>query len=88
VPVALISGDQQTITEGDPFFKETERVVVKESIIRFSASQAHSLDARDKISGAVMRAVQRASSIPVPDISLPARLDVEMQTAGRAIVAS
>jgi hypothetical protein len=29
-----------------------------------------------------------ASSTPMPDISLPARLDVEMQTADRAIVAS
>src|SRR5215468_8207591 len=27
-PVALITGDQQTITEGGPFFKEAERVVV------------------------------------------------------------
>jgi D-amino peptidase len=88
VPVVLISGDQQTITEGDPFFKETERVVVKESITRFAASQAHPLDARDKISEAAMRAVQRASSIPVPDIGLPARLDVEMQTADMAMVAS
>jgi D-amino peptidase len=87
-PVALISGDQQTITEGDPFFKETERVVVKESITRFSASQLHPLDARDKIAGAAVRAVQRASSIPVPDITLPARLDVEMQTADMAAVAS
>ena len=35
-----------------------------------------------------MRAVRRASSIPVPDISLLARLDVEMQTADMAMVAS
>src|SRR5215472_17148534 len=53
-PVALITGDQQTITEGDPFFKEAERVVVKESITRFSATQLHPLDARDRIAGAAM----------------------------------
>jgi D-amino peptidase len=35
-----------------------------------------------------MRAAQRASSIPMPDISLPARLDVEMQTADMATAAS
>jgi D-amino peptidase len=87
-PVALITGDQQTITEGDPFFKETERVVVKESITRFAAAQLHPLDARDKIAGAAMRAAQRASSIPVPGITLPARLDIEMQTADMAAVAS
>jgi len=87
-PVALISGDQQTITEGDPFFKEAERVVVKESITRFAASQLHPLDARDKIAGAARRAVERVASIPVPDITLPARLDVDMRTADMAGVAS
>ena len=87
-PVALITGDQQTITEGGPFFKEAERVVVKESVTRFAASQLHPLDARDKISGAATRAMQRAASIPVPDITLPARLDVDMQTADMAGVAS
>jgi D-amino peptidase len=88
VPVVLISGDQQTITEGDPFFKDAERVVVKESITRFAAAQLHPLDARDKIAGAALAAVQRAKSVPVPDITLPARLDVRTQTADMAEVAS
>jgi D-amino peptidase len=35
-----------------------------------------------------MAAVQRARSVPVPDISLPARLDVHVQTADMAEVAS
>jgi len=87
-PVVLITGDQQTITEGDPFFKEAERVVVKESITRFSATQLHPLDARDRIAGAAMTAVQRARSAPLPDISRPARLDVHTQTADMAEVAS
>jgi D-amino peptidase len=87
-PVALISGDQQTIAEGDPFFTEAERVVVKESITRFAAAQMHPLDARDKIAAAAMRAARRAPSIPAPAITLPARLDVEMQTADMAMVAS
>lgn len=51
-PVTLITGDQQTVTEGNPFFKDTERVVVKQSITRFAASALHPLDARDKITGA------------------------------------
>ncbi len=88
VPVVLITGDQQTITEGDPFFKDAERVVVKQSITRFAAAQLHPLDARDKIAGAALAAVRRARSVPVPDISLPARLDVHMQTADMAEVAS
>jgi D-amino peptidase len=89
-PVALITGDQQTITEGDPFFKEAERVVVKESITRFSASQLHPLDAREKIAAAAEAAVRRAAAgaIPVPGITLPARLDVHVQTADMAEVAA
>jgi D-amino peptidase len=87
-PVALITGDQQTITEGDPFFKEAERVVVKESITRFAAAQIHPLDAREAIAAAAERAAARASSVPLPEIPLPARLDVEMQTADMATVAS
>jgi D-amino peptidase len=87
-PVALITGDQQTVNEGDPFFKDAERVVVKESITRFAASQLHPLDAREAIAGAAMAAARRAGSVPVPDISLPARLDVHVQTADMAEVAS
>jgi D-amino peptidase len=87
-PVALITGDQQTITEGNPFFKDAERVVVKQSITRFAASALHPLDARDKIAAGAMTAALRAASIPVPDITLPARLDVHTRTADMAQVAS
>lgn len=87
-PVALITGDQQTITEGDPFFKDAERVVVKESISRFAASQLHPLDARARIGAAAEAAAARAATMPLPAITLPARLDVHMQTADMAEVAS
>jgi D-amino peptidase len=87
-PVVLITGDQQTATEGGLFFKDAERVVVKESITRFAAVQLHPLDARDKIAGAAAAAVRRALEVPLPDIALPARLDVHMQTADMAGVAS
>jgi D-amino peptidase len=86
-PVALITGDQHTITEGDPFFKEAERVVVKDSITRFSASQLHPLVAREKIAAAAETAARRAAAIPVPSIALPARLDVHVRTADMAEVA-
>ena len=39
VPVGLITGDQQTIDEADPFLAGAERVVVKESVTRFGAVQ-------------------------------------------------
>jgi D-amino peptidase len=87
-PVVLITGDQRTAAEADPFFKDAEQVVVKKSITRFAASQLHPLDAREAITGAAMAAVRRARSVPVPDIPLPARLDVHTQTADMAEVAS
>jgi D-amino peptidase len=87
-PVVLITGDQQTVTEGDQFFKDAERAVVKQAITRFAASALHPLDAREAITAAAQTAIRRAATIPVPDITLPARLDVHMQTADIAQVAS
>jgi D-amino peptidase len=87
-PVALITGDQQTIAEGGPFFKEAERIVVKQSITRFSAAQLHPADARMRIAAGAAQALRRLPSIGLPDIALPARLDIEVQTADMAQVAS
>jgi D-amino peptidase len=87
-PVALITGDQQTIAEGGPFFKEAERIVVKQSITRFSAAQLHPADARMRIAAGAAQALRRLPSIGLPDIAMPARLDIEVQTADMAQVAS
>jgi D-amino peptidase len=87
-PVALITGDQQTITESGPFFKEAERVVVKQSITRFSAAQLHPAEARERIAAAAAQALRRLPTIGLPDITRPARLDIEVRTADMAQVAS
>jgi D-amino peptidase len=89
-PVALLTGDQQTVTEGDPFFKDAERIVVKQSITRFAASSMHPEAARSLIEAGAAFAVRRAAeaAMPLPDIRLPARLDVHVQTADMAEVAS
>jgi D-amino peptidase len=87
-PVALITGDQQTITEGGPFLKEAGQVVVKQSITRFSAAQLHPHEARERIGAAAAEALRRLPAIGLPGIGLPARLDVEVQTADMAQVAS
>jgi D-amino peptidase len=87
-PVVLITGDQQTAAEGGAFFKGAERVVVKESITRFAAAQLHPLAVREKIAGAAQAAVQRVPSVPLPEITRPARLDVHLQTADMAGVAN
>jgi D-amino peptidase len=88
VPVALITGDQVTIAEAEPFCKQVEQVTVKESITRFAAAQVHPEEAREMIYAGAEAAVRRLGSVPLPDIELPARLDVELQTADLAHVAS
>jgi D-amino peptidase len=112
-PVGLITGDQHTIAEADPFLPDAERVVVKESFTRFGAANLHPEVARELIAGGARRAVERAAAEPSevweiaasgagtgsgsdselgvlrpPAISLPAVLEVHMQTADMAEVAS
>jgi D-amino peptidase len=107
-PVGLITGDQQTIAEADPFLPDAERVVVKESFTRFGASNLHPEVARELVADGARRAMERLAAEPsevweiaassaagsesavlrLPAISLPATLEVHMQTADMAEVAS
>jgi D-amino peptidase len=131
-PVGLITGDQQTIDEAEPFLADAERVVVKESFTRFGASNLHPEVARELIADGARRAVERAAvkqsevweiaaapaGVPgsarvpeepedlgdledpddqeepeptvlgLPAIALPATLEVHVQTADMAEVAS
>ena len=87
VPVALLTGDQVTIAEAEPFFKQVEHVIVKGSITRFAATQVHPEEAREMIYAAAETAVRRLGSVPLPAIELPATLEVEFQTADMAHVA-
>ena len=88
VPVALITGDQVTVAEAEPFCKQVEQVTVKESITRFAAAQVHPEVAREMIYAGAEAAVRRLGSVQSPDIELPARLDIELQTADLAQVAA
>jgi D-amino peptidase len=88
VPVGLITGDQHTAAEADPFLPDAERVVVKESLTRFGAVNLHPEVARTLIADGARRAVERAGVLRPPAIALPATLEVQMQTADMAEVAS
>jgi D-amino peptidase len=88
IPVALITGDRQTIAEADPFLPSAERVVVKESFTRFGAVNVHPDVARQMIAEGAQRAMARIGEMKPPAIELPAALDVHMQTADMAEVAS
>jgi D-amino peptidase len=87
VPVALITGDQHTMAEADPFLAGAERVEVKESFTRFGAVNLHPETARAMIREGARRAVERARTMAPPAIELPATLDVHMQTADMAELA-
>jgi D-amino peptidase len=127
-PVGLITGDQQTIDEADPFLADAELVVVKESFTRFGAVNLHPEMARELIADGARRAVERAAVeesqvweiaaapagvaapraadprvledpdedseepepavLALPAIALPATLEVHVQTADMAEVAS
>ena len=88
VPVGLITGDRQTAGEARPFLADAERVVVKESFTRFGASNLHPEMAQAMITDGARRAVERVAGVKPPSISLPATLEVEVQTADMAEVAS
>jgi D-amino peptidase len=88
VPIALVTGDQHTIAEAAPFCPGAEGVVTKESLTRFGAVNLHPETARLRIRDAARRAAERAKLIQPPAIDLPATLDVHLQTADMAQVAS
>ena len=62
--------------------------MVKESFTRFGAVNQHPEVARAKIAEAAQRVAENAASLMPPAISLPATLEVHLQTADMAEVAS
>jgi len=88
VPIALVTGDQVAIAEAAPFAPGAEQVMVKGSITRFAAVQLHPEQAREKIAAAAATAVRRSGAMAPPGLALPARLDVDMQTADMAELAT
>jgi D-amino peptidase len=88
VPVAMITGDDATLAEAEPFMPGIEGVVVKRSISRFAAHSLHPQEACRLIREGASRAVSGLSSLAPPAISLPARLDVTLLTADMAEMAT
>ncbi|MDX6283220.1 MAG: D-amino peptidase [Kribbellaceae bacterium] len=76
VPVVLISGDQVTIDEAQPFCPGIEPVVVKESVSHNAASSLHPEVARELIRDGAHRALDRLSGFGLPSITQPAELTV------------
>ncbi|MDX6553700.1 MAG: D-amino peptidase [Gaiellales bacterium] len=88
VPVAMITGDDATLAEAEPFMPGIEGVVVKRSISRFAAHSLHPQEACRLIREGASRALSGLSSLAPPAVSLPARLDVTLLTADMAEMAT
>ena len=84
VPVALITGDDATADEAQPFMPGIETVVVKRSVSRFAAESLHPAVACERIREGARRALGRLGEMAPPAIELPARLDVTRRTADMA----
>jgi D-amino peptidase len=90
VPIALLTGDTVTMAESQPFAAHCVGVVTKESITRFSALNLHPEESCERIEQGAAEAVGKvaAEELASPAIVFPAQLDVELQTADMAEVAT
>lgn len=88
VPVVLVTGDDVTAREAQPFLPGVECVVVKESVSRHAARSLHPDEACARIRAGAQSAAGKASGAPPPSIELPVRLEVDWLTADMAFLAT
>ncbi|HEU4567886.1 MAG TPA: M55 family metallopeptidase [Marmoricola sp.] len=90
VPIAFVSGDEVTRRETEPFAPGAVHVTTKESVTRFSALNLHPEESCRRIREGAEEAVRRvaAGGVRTPGISRPATLELDVQTADMAEVAT
>ena len=90
VPLALVTGDDVTRAETESVAPDIRSVVTKQSVTRFAAHNLHPATARERIAAEARRAVEAvaAGAIRLPRIAMPATLEVHLQTADMAEVAT
>jgi D-amino peptidase len=88
VPVVLITGDEATKAEAEPFLPTVDAVVVKRSITRHAAESLHPAKACELIRAGAARALARAAEARPPAIELPATLEITFLTADMAEMAA
>ncbi len=88
VPVVLITGDDATRDEAEPFMPGIEAVVVKRSITRFAAHSLHPEEACERIRDGAKAALGRLGSFSPPAIDRPATLDITLLTSDMAEMAT
>jgi D-amino peptidase len=89
VPIALISGDETTVQQGQDIAPDVVPVITKRSVSRFAAHHLRPEQARQRIRDGAERAMRAvtAGSVRPPDVTLPATLEVDLATADMATVA-
>ncbi|WP_380171904.1 M55 family metallopeptidase [Kineococcus sp. DHX-1] len=90
VPIAFVSGDEVTWEETAPFAQGAVNVVTKQSITRASALNLHPSESCRLIRAGAEEAVRRvaAGEVALPRVQRPAVLDLDVQTADMADVAT
>jgi D-amino peptidase len=88
VPVVLVTGDDTTAAEIEPFCPGVHSAVVKTSVSRFAADSMHPRQARELIRSAARGAIAALSDARPPEISLPATLTVRLRNADLAEMAT
>jgi D-amino peptidase len=88
VPVALITGDDVTAREIDPFCPAIHCAVVKRSISRFAADSLHPDRARALIREQARLAIETLSAQPPVAITAPTTLRVQFRTSDYADLAT
>jgi D-amino peptidase len=88
VPIALVTGDEVTWDETAAFAPDAEHVVTKTSITRASADALHPAESCRRIREAAEQAVRRIPDMRAAPITTPATLELDVQTADMADVAT
>jgi D-amino peptidase len=81
VPVVLVTGDDTTAVETSRFSPKIHSAVVKTSVSRFAAESMHPAAARDLIREKAQAAVEGLATATVPDVTLPATMEIAFRTS-------
>jgi D-amino peptidase len=88
VPIVLVTGDDTTAAEAALVCPGITTAVVKHSVTRFAAESLHPVEARALIREAAAASLTGLASAALPQISLPATLEVHLTTGDMAEMAT
>ena len=88
VPIVLITGDDTTAAEAEAVMPGIHTAVVKHSTTRFAADSLHPAAACALIQDAAARAIKELTAADLPQITLPATLEVAFHNGDFAELAS